>query len=340
MKKTILPILLSIFFLLLGCTREKIQQKSMSELHRENGIPVQTITVKPQEFSTFVTYYAELKGHEESIAGAPIDEKIESVLVKAGDMVQKGQVLVTLPVDSPASQYRQAEAAFLSSKTALERIEGLYKAGGISLQERDNAQTRFDVAQANWLSVRKTIKVEAPISGMVTRVFVNATDNVKSKTPLVSIAKINRLKAELWVSESDVDLVQTGKAAIVEWLDKQVEGTVTQMDLAMNQQLHGFRTVVEIDNSDNRFRPGVTARVMLLTYHNPQAIVIKRKQIVTEDGQDFIYLDHNGKARKQAVTIGQANGMDVEIVQGLQSGERLIIEGLLLLSDGSKIRQS
>jgi RND family efflux transporter MFP subunit len=334
-----LPIMLLVL-LLAGCTKEKIQQKSMSELHRENGIPVKTIEIKAQEFSTFVTYFADLKGIEESIAGAPIDEKIESVRVKTGDMVNKGQVLVTLPINSPASQYRQAEAAYQSSKTVLERIDGLYKVGGISLQERDNAQTRFDVARANWQAVRQTIRVEAPISGMVTRVYVNPSDNVKAKSPLVSIAKINRLKAELWVSEADVEQIRTGKAAIIEWLDKRSPGTVTQMDLAMNQQLHGFRTVVEIDNADGRFRPGVTARVLLITYHSPSAIVVKRKHIFSEGGQNQVYLDRNGTAHKQAVTLGQSSGMDVEVTSGLSIGDRLISEGILLLSDGAKIRQS
>ena len=338
MKKTLTYSTVFLLMLFAACSRKSKENHSMTELYTRNGVPVETVVVAEQPFSTFVTYYAEIKGIEESIAGAPMDEKIETVTVKAGDMVRKGQVLITLPSDSPASQYRQAEIAYESSKTALDRIEGLFRAGGISQQERDNAQTRHDVALANWQALRKTIKVEAPISGMVTRVFVAPSDNVKAKAPLVSIAMVQRLKAEIWVSESDVSQLKPGSKATVEWLGQRCLGHISQMDLAMNRQQHGFRTVVEFENAEGLFRPGVTARILLETYSNPHAIVVKRKHVFSENQKNFVYLEKQGRAQKQPVHLDRARGMDVEVHDGLQVGDRLITTGLSLLRDGAKIK--
>jgi len=310
----------------------------MVDIHREKGVPVQVTRIVPREFSTYVSYHAALSGVEESIAGMPMDEKIEKVLVKTGDHVKKGQILVTLPVDSPASQYQQAEINYQNSKTAYERIDGLYRAGGISLQERDNAKARYEVAQANWDAVRQTIKVEAPIDGIVTRIYVNETDNVKKESPLVTIAKTHRLKAVIWASESDIDRVTAGSPALIEWLGKRTEGVVSQVDLALNQQNHGFRTVVEFDNPENTFKPGVTALVLLRTHSNPNAIVVKRKDLFRSGQEEYVYLLKDGAARKQVVKSGPAEGMDVEILDGLSEGDRLIVSGQQLLEDGVKVQ--
>lgn len=338
MKRKLVCLSILMVLLSFACQRDREVHQSMVDIHKEKGVPVQVTRIAPREFSAYVSYHAALSGVEESIAGMPMDEKIEKVLVKTGDHVQKGQILVTLPADSPASQYQQAEINYRNSKTAFERIEGLYRAGGISLQERDNAKARYEVAQANWDAVRQTIKVEAPIDGMVTRVFVNETDNVKKESPLVTIAKTHRLKAVIWVSEVDIDWVAVGKTARVEWLDQSCQGTVTHVDLALNPQNHGFRAVVEFDNPDNRFKPGVTARVLLQVHHNPQAVVVKRKDIFGQGREEYVYLVENGKAKKQPIRSGFAEGMDVEVLEGLSEGNQLIVSGNQLLEDGVKVQ--
>lgn len=337
MKRALVFLFAVTVLLTSACQRDQEVHQSMVDIHKQKGVPVQVSRIAHREFSTYVSYHAALSGVEESIAGMPMDEKIEKVLVKIGDRVRKGQVLVTLPADSPASQYQQSQINYRNSQAAFERIEGLYRAGGISLQERDNAKARYEVAQANWDAVRQTIKVQAPIDGVVTRVFVNETDNVKKESPLVTIAKTHRLKAVIWVSETDIDRVAVGKPALIEWLDKRCQGTITQVDMALNQQNHGFRAVVEFDNPENRFKPGVTARVLLQTHHNASAVVVKRKDLLRSGQEEIVYLERDGQARKQSVKSGPSEGMDVEILEGLSEGDRLIVSGHQLLEDGVKV---
>lgn len=340
MKRVIITTVLGLIMVLgfSSCTKEKKEAKSMEQIYKEEGVPVRTKTVSLTEFNTVLSFNSVLTGIKESTAYASMGDKVEKILVKVGDFVKKDQVLVTFPTDSPSARYFQAKVAFENARTAFERIDNLYKSGGISLQDRDNARARFEVSKADWDTVRQMVKVKAPISGYVTKVHVAETDNVDREMPLVTISNTERMKASIWVSEDEIFDIEKGMPATATWKDNQIQGNVVEVDSAMSVMKKAFRALVEFHNPDNILKAGTTVEINITTSNKPNALVVELKNILKVQDEYFVYIVKDGKAEKRKVIPGKQQVLDVEILQGLNPGDELVVEGQMLLENGSKVK--
>ncbi len=330
--------LVCLIFVMISCGKETTTSKNMEQIYQEEGVPVKTVIVKPALFETELSYYAVLSGIEESYATAMVDDRVEKILVAVGDYVKKDQVLMTFPTDNPSAQYYQAQIALDNAKIAYRRIENLFKTGGISQQELDNSKASYDVAEANWNAVRQSVKVKAPISGYVTKVNVRESDNVNRDDQLFTISKTDKLKAKVWVAESEIKNIKKGLPAYAAWNDSIITGKVVQVDMAMNQEVQAFGAVLEFINPDNCLSCGITADVKIKTYSNPEVIVTERKNILNDQDGAYIFVVNNGIAKKIPIKIGKEEGIDVEIIDGLKPGDELVVEGQLLLKHDIKVK--
>lgn len=321
------------------CTKKaKEESKNIEQIYKEEGIPVRTEIVTGKEFKTEISFNSVLKGIKESPVLAAVADEVEKIYVKVGDYVKKDDVLLSFPTDTPQAMYFQAKIAFENAEAAYKRIENLYKSGGISLQDRDNARAAYEVAKANWNTAKQTVKVKAPISGYVTKVGVSETENVKRDTELFTISNTHKMKAYIWISEDQIFDVKKGMAAEAAWQGYKIEGKVVQVDMAMNQLKNAFRALVEFDNPDNLLKAGTTVEIKIATSQKPDAIVVKRQNVLKENGSFFVYVVKEGKAEKRQVKTGRQQVLDVEIVAGLNPGDELVVEGNSLLQPGSKVK--
>ncbi len=337
MRFAVLSFWLVGLFLLAGCGREQATSKNLEQIYAEQGIPVKVKKVQLQPFKKSLFYNALIRGFKESSAYAALGDRVEKIYVKVGDYVQKDQVLLSFPTDNPAARYYQAKVAFENAQRTLQRMKQLWQSGGISQQEYDNAQTQFEVTKANWLAVKQAVKVKAPISGYVTKINVQETDNVDVKAELFTITQTDRMKAEIWVAENEIGLVHPGQKAIARWNGYQIEGKVVQVNMAMDLTHRAFKAMLEFQNPNNTIKSGVTAEIELITLEQPQALVVERTALLKDEHGYYVYLNDGGKARKQSVKIGAQDGTRVQILQGLAPGDPLVVEGQFLIKEGSKL---
>lgn len=330
---------LMVLFSFPHCTKQaKKESKNIEQIYKEEGVPVRTETVTAREFKTEISFNSVLKGIKESSVLAAVEDEVEKIHVKVGDYVKKDDVLLSFPTDTPQAMYFQAKVAFENAEAAYKRIENLYKSGGISLQDRDNARAAYEVAKANWHTAQQTVKVKSPISGYVTRVSVSETDNVERNAELFTISNTHKMKAYIWISEGQIFDVKKGMAAAASWQGYEIEGKVVQVDMAMNQDKNAFRALVEFDNTDNLLKAGTTVEIKIATSQNPNAIIVKRQNILKEQDKYFVYVVNDGKAEKREIKTGRRQVLDVEIIAGLNPGDELVVEGQLLLEPGSKVK--
>ena len=152
-----------------------------------------------------LTYNAILSGIKESSASAMVGGRIEKVLVKVGDFVNKDQVIITFPMDSPTTQYYQAKVAFENSQSTFERYQKLFEVGGISAQDLDNVKTQYEVNKANWDTVKKMVKVLAPISDMLQKFQLKNLMMLKKKLSLATIADLKKIERQVFnVAEDEI----------------------------------------------------------------------------------------------------------------------------------------
>lgn len=330
--------ILLVMTLYLSCSEKEKDTRSIEQIYKEEGVPVRTKRIEAKDFRVERAYNAVLTGIEESSAYAKVEDKVERVFVKVGDYVREDDILITFPTDNPNAQYFQAKTAYETAKLSYERISNMYNTGGISKQQLDNAKASYEVAQANWDAAQQAVIVKAPISGYVTMVAVRETDNVKKDAGLVTISRMDKMKAWVWISEKDASEIKRDLPAYAEWNDVRIEGSVVEVDMALNQMKQAFGCVLEFNNPHKILKFGITVDVFIETYHNPKALVIELKDVLKEQNKYYVYLVENGHAVKKPIIPGKRYKLKMEIEEGLQPGDEMVVQGQMLLESGVKVR--
>lgn len=310
----------------------------MEQLHKENGLPVKTEVIQAQPLSSTYITHAVLSGIQESTAHAAVADRVDQILHRVGETVTKDDVILTFPTDNPAAQYTQARVNVEHMRTTAARMKALYESGGISRQDYDNVAAQCRVAEANWDAVQQSVKVRAPISGVLTRLDIQESDNVNPGDPLFTIARTGKLKAQLWIAENQISEIKKGNAARALWNGQAVTGRVSQVDISLNTAMQAFGVQVEFDNSQAVLHSGVNAEVQLYSKNSETALVTARKNLIKRGDQYFVFKCVDDKAVKHPVTTGRQMDLDIEIIAGLVSGDILITEGLTLVEDGQRVR--
>ncbi len=337
MNRSIVSLILIPGLFIAGCREKSAESKSMDALYAENGIPVTVETVEPGEFSPECTFHADLSGIEETVVSAMVSDTVEKILFAVGDHVNKDDTVIHFPTDNPSTPYFQTKTAFEHAGATLRRIKNLYDNGGISLQEYENTRAQFEATKANWESVQRAVRVKAPISGMVTRKNIRKSDSVRPGDPLFTIADTRTLRARVWVTEEQISRVVKGAPAIATWRDITLQGKVVETDLSLDPNRKAFGAVIEFPNPGRYVHAGVNAEIRV-SGSGDRALVIDRKDVVTEGDSAYVYLAMGNSAVKRPVTLGRRQDVDVEIIRGLEPGDRIITGGQMLLEDGTKIR--
>jgi membrane fusion protein, multidrug efflux system len=325
-------------FVLAGCGSEVKESKSMEQIRDEEGVPVKVQEVKPQTFQKSLSFYAHLEGIKEATKASIVGGRIEKVLAKVGDRVEKDQVILKFAEDNPGVQFEQARTGFENAEKTYNRMKVLLEAGETSQAAFDGAEANYLVSKRNFESSRQMLHMQAPFSGVVVDIKINEGDNVRSDIPLFTVAQVNRMRAKVWANEEEISLIKKGMKAYMELNGKQLNGTVTEISMAIDPMKRAFYAVVEFDNPGLILKSGMTADIKILVYNNPKAIVIPRN-IVGRDGSGmFVFLENNNTAVKRYVTNGTDEGINFEISGGIKTGDRLITQGNALLSDGIKVK--
>ncbi len=323
--------------LLAGCGHDQIS-KNMEQIYAEEGVPVAVERIEPGGFTSEKTYNAVLTGLRESSAYAMVDDQIDRIDFSVGDFVDKDAVVLTFPTDNPSAKYFQAKVTHENAQATFERMKSYYEVGGLSRQDFENAEAAYKVARADWNSVKQSVLVIAPISGVLTRINVRESENVRAEDELFTVSQVDKFKARIWVSDKEILDFQKGQTAFATWNALILEGRVVQVDLSMNQTRQAFGVVVEFDNPDMDVRCGVTAKVSINTYEDPHAIATERKNVFKDGNSHYIFVVENGTAQKRTVELGKLGELSVEILSGLNAGEALITEGQMHIDDGTKVR--
>ena len=328
--------------LLAGCTRKKaseeINTKSMAQIYSEEGIPVNVTTVKTGSFQSEITYDATVKGIYEATASAKLADSVEDIKYSVGDKVEKDATVITFPKNNVSASYYQAKTAYENAEATFKRMSRLYEAKGISRQDYDNAKAAYDNAKANWNNVNEMVNVKAPISGIISRLEVRKTDNVKAGDVLFAVTDASRLTGKVWIQERDISKMEKGKKATATWEGKTIEGKIIQLDLAQNPDKQAFGALIEFDNSKGQIPSGVSAKVNIVSYEKKNTIILERKNITFDGSSTYVFLASGDKAVRRQIKTGQTFGNKVEILEGLKAGDKLITDGNKNISDGKFIR--
>ena len=297
--------------------------------------------------------------------------RLASVRVRIGDTVAQGQVIATIEDQEIREQVRQAEAAFQVSQatirqrqadlnfanTNLERSRSLASRGLLPQQSLDDADARYQAANAQLdlaraqnnqssarlqelrLTLGNTI-IRSPVTGFVGQRFLDVGGFASANQPVFSVVDIRLVRLVANLVERDVRRVQAGTPAVVEvdaFPGEKFNGRVGRVAPVFDPQTRTAQMEIEVPNPTGRLKPGMYARVELRVAQKPAALAVPRNAIVDQAGERGVFVVDGQNARYRKVETGIQSPALIEVLSGLQEGERVVTTGAGALRDGDRI---
>jgi RND family efflux transporter MFP subunit len=285
---------------------------------------------------------ASIEAKETTIISSRLLARITAITVRAGDLVEPGQLLLELEktdllarAQQTREQILSVEARLTEAKQNLERAEELHQRGLIAVADRDAARANAAALEADLGSARQALaeaqiavgftEIRSPIAGRIVDRFAEPGDTASPGQKLLSLYNPFSLRVEAWVREQLALSLQAGQELQVEipsaerTLTARIEEIVPAADPGSRSFL-----VRAILPADSILLPGMYARLQVPAGDRSR-LLIPADRIVRVGQLDVAWVAHEGQAERRFVRLGQptTDGM-IEVISGLQAGELVL----------------
>jgi efflux transporter, RND family, MFP subunit len=332
---------LSLALLSAGLLASCSSSSSSKATEEQSADTVRLVEVAPAEMRALnlsEEFTAQLEAKVVNNITAQAGGRLKQLLVKVGDRVGAGQAVARME----ATQASQAQIQLADAKTNFARMDELYKVGGVSKAQWEQAKSAVDQAKLAYGNAAENTVLRSPISGFVTAKNYDNGDMTSPQLPVVVIQQIAPVKAVIGVSEQYYSYLKKGAAATlsVDALGEETfSGVVTNIFPTLDPVTHTVSTEIEVANKDLKLRPGMYARVHL-DFGTKEALTVPDKAIVRQAGSGarYVYVFSGGKAVYRAVELGQQQGDLYEVVSGLNAGDQVITSAPSNLKNGLSVK--
>ncbi len=238
---------------------------------------------------------------------------------------------------------QKLDEATVALNSANSNLELLKNQSGPQSVEAAAAQVKQAESAVNYAQLQlQNTTITSPISGTVSTRNVEVGEIASSAAPAFTVINTKTVVAEISVPDTVVTHLQKGQTVPVKISalnNKTVNGTVNIISPAADKT-NSYVVDVDLDNSNNELKGGMFARVVLPQEQKNNILTVPNEAITVEDGVSYVYAVVNNTVNKIPVKVGISNDKVSEIVSGLKSGENVITEGQIFLSDGQKVKIS
>ncbi|MBN2020464.1 MAG: efflux RND transporter periplasmic adaptor subunit [Sedimentisphaerales bacterium] len=330
-------------------------------------VEVETVTAGPIEqtieltgwikASQVVDVASKVAGRVESLE--VVDANGNKQSVEEGLIVKKGQLLAVIDHDVYLAQLAAAKAAVEASTVELNEAEReenrmlvLYKSGSATEQAKDKAVTAaqlaaaaLNAAKANLELARVNLQeseVNSPIDGIVIAKHIDPGNMINPGNKIVTVADLTTVKVIAAVAEKYAGQIAVGTPAglsVDAYPDRVFKSSVYSVYPALDEQTHTIQIEIRFDNEQKLLKPGMFAKVLLITNSKEDVVVIPKDVILGgKIDKPYVYVVENAseekKAHKRIVKIGFVQADKCEIIEGIKPGETLVVNGMQYLADG------
>jgi membrane fusion protein (multidrug efflux system) len=312
---------------------------------------VSAIELQPENFDHFVEIQANIKTRQNVLLYPEFNGILKKIYVQEGQKVKKGKLLAQIDDAGLRNQLEQLQIQAELSNTSYERIQRLWDQNIGSEMELLKAKTAYQVQQQAIAQLKKQLErtqILAPFSGTIDEIVANTGANLMpGQTPVIRIVNLQNMYSEASVPESYLTQIKKGTAAtvVIPMLRKNIETTIRQTGNFINPNNRSFRVEAPLDNPDEMIKPNLSCKLSINDYSNPQALMVPL-QVIKENanGEKYIYKlipigkDHVFQTQQVFVKLGKKGHDKIEVLQGLQAGDRIVDEGANIVENNQRVK--
>lgn len=331
---------------------------------KEIGLTAETASYKP--FTGYLKIPATVLANQdnEALVGSLVQGRVKKVFAKVGDYVKAGQVLMYVE----GLEIGEIKAAYLTAKSNLELKKANYERQKMLFGQKAGAQktmleakSEFEKAQAEFNAADKkihsiglsdsdvidaaglraeehtagTLRIKAPISGVITERNVVIGQLIESSTNAFRIINTGSVWVDGQVTEKDINKI-TAKSEVTftssSSADAEAKGKLSYIGQVIDEKSRTMTIRAEFVNTNNRLKPQMFGELLVPVAQNYKAILIPAEAIVKFDNQDYVFIQKDAAIfQRRAVKTGSVQKGLVEIKEGLSEGEQVVTKGSFYL---------
>ena len=339
MKYSKLSIIAFTVVAMMTACRQKDNSTATTGQAAEKAAPVVTVvTAQAEDVDINNTFTSNIEPFATNNIVSQTAGRIVSIKTEVGQKVRKGQLLATMDDVNLAKTRMQ----YINDSTELARLTQLYEIGAVSQADYDMAKLALNITKKTYNNLAENTYLRSPINGVVTARNYDQGDMYSMTQPIFVVEQIQPVKMLVNVSESLFTQVHEGMEFAINvdaYPNETFKGKVNLLYPTISTTTHTFPVEVLCQNSDERLRPGMFARVTA-NFGTNHHIVIPDIAVVKQQGsgEHFVYvLQPDNTVKYTLVELGKRMGNRYEIVSGLNEGDRIVTEGQVRLKDGVSV---
>ena len=329
-----------------GCGTGEASVTDAAEVRAATPVPVETSA--PFRGDIYATYHATatIESDVDAPVLARVGGEVVELLVEEGDAVKAGQVLARLDGERLRLEMLSARADLERVSGELERYDDLAARGLVSEAmydglkfDVDAMQARYDLARLNY----EYSAIRATISGVVSGREIKLGQHIPADSVVFRITDTSELVAYLQIPQSELTKFAAGhgaELAVASMPGATFDATIARISPTIDTRNGTFRATAVIRNDSGDLVPGMFARFMIAYEKHTDALLVPSIAIIEEDDEASVYVVSEGAVMRRIVETGIANNGQVEILDGLEDNEEIVVVGHSGLRDGSKVLAS
>jgi RND family efflux transporter MFP subunit len=306
--------------------------------------PVELSMVDRGRISTWLQTTATLEAQNSAALVARGQGEVVALPAEEGHWVERGTVLARLDDSEMKLAVERADLSVQTVRREAERGRQLSQQGFMSPKELDDLDLKLRSAEVELAQRRhdlEEMQVVAPFSGRVTDRMIHLGETVMPGRECFRLVDVTPMLARVYFPERELPRLRVGQTAAIEveaHPGKEFPARITLVNPVVDRTNGTFKVTLEVHDREGLLRPGSFARVRIRTGDFDDAVIIPRRAVVNEDGEDFVFVAHGDTVARVPVKIGAISGDTSQVLNGLARGDSIVTIGQGGLKQGSRIK--
>ncbi|NLZ94628.1 MAG: efflux RND transporter periplasmic adaptor subunit, partial [Bacteroidales bacterium] len=268
-------------------------------------------------------------------------------MYKLGDAVKKGGLIISIEDEEFENgiAIKSKELSLEIAEQEQSKQKALYEKGGVTLSEMRNTEVRvtnarYDLENAT-LSLEK-MSVRAPFSGVIVSLpHYTPQSRVAQASEMVGLMAYSKMYMDINLPESAIEYVVPNQSVYITHYTMPhdtLSGVISELSPAISTETRTFKGKILVDNNELKLRPGMFVKADIVVEQADSAVVIPKDVIISQRNSKYVYVVERNSAIMRNITTGLEDDVNVEIIEGLEEGDNLIIRGYETLRQNSRVK--
>jgi RND family efflux transporter MFP subunit len=329
----------------------ELERKLESDTSYQEEVRATVVRVKdlqPESFRHFIELSGKVEAEEEVYVSPEMNGKVERIYVKEGEKVSRGQLLMLLDTDVTEKSINEVETNLELLRKLYEKQKNLWDQDIGSEVQYLQAKSNMESAEARLASLKEQLdmaRVTAPFGGVIENVAVKQGDIAMPGGRHIHLVNLRNLSIETSVSENYLNDIREGEQVEVEfpsYPDMERVLPVKRVGSVIDNLSRTFEVELELDNPDEKIKPNQLASLRIMDFSTDSALIVPSIIIKQDTRGYYLYKVLDGEegleAEKVYVVPGRSYSDQTMVVEGIEPGMKIIVDGYNLVSDGTSVR--